>query len=1053
MKKIKALYERLKNDPLSRSQIYETLRDNVSEYPNFISASLELINTNEINLESKLLIMIGVRQMIEEYWHSLLISSTEKDNIKNKIFNQMEKLINDKKSLFIYADIVIEIVEKENGWDSLIEKITGLLNIENENILHILALLHILLESVGEQFTKNDQLYKTLYMLFTEGDTTPVFRGHIIACAQLLIKSVIHQKKLSVDHKLLHVEEFMKIWSGVFPMILASKDPSLIPLKVHTIAIYTTLVRDFKWALNEKSFMALPHIIKCLFSTINDYYQFCYSSIENQKMFTQFAIGSSDEFLNFSNPLDALVIGICELIENLCFYEPMTDVIRNLLFPVLWSLCLLYIPKPWIYDEELNISVNSIVLSTISTIIERFDHDAIKIIIDLSNILINSNDSQNYIKEQFDIVKASLLAAGVDIKLIKVKPYEIETKYLSNSRWKLKELGLTLLDKFKEDIVGYMAEEKILDGDLLINQILIILKTQTHVKLILRALDALSIFRYANKINLELFLELYAKISEMMSSKYQLKVRLSASRVLTILSYKIATDKLQSFIREKLGNTLINKLIKDAMDLAIFIEETHVLFYIDNMLSLYDIAEESYADIFISHGMQSFLRVYRQCMIKNTQTPLFIDFINRIFNNKQIQPIIFASLVDIYSLYLNEFDETVSGYEGLDHILNVVLSASNHKLSFNGAVSLIDQLVDLAYNSNHSVAKLKITLIVKNITLYELVDNDSVSSIIKQAKNLYLKQLSINENEANCCYIGNLALSLYTKTTIDNQQEFLTALIRKLNKSALPLTNQGIAVFISYLMLIDPVNTLNRISEVQVNAKYGFKVLFDHWLLHQPKFTGPRAKSITVQTLLRFLTTYDYGLNNLYVIGLKLSHKANSSEIKLPVKIIALLKEIIAFEKKMLTLKVKKNLNTDQRRQFYLEEGDRLETEFESENDDDYSGNEMLSDSQNLNVDINIEYDNEDDSFNNNGANINGLAGIETGSQSYMSGLLGFDEVDGAEYDENTENDLKYLGVEEIDVVDTIKKFMIAFKKTAQFKNIEKDIDHETMKFLNSICL
>ena len=68
-----------------------------------------------------------------------------------------------------------------------------------------------------------------------------------------------------------------------------------------------------------------------------------------------------------------------------------------------------------------------------------------------------------------------------------------------------------------------------------------------------------------------------------------------------------------------------------------------------------------------------------------------------------------------------------------------------------------------------------------------------------------------------------------------------------------------------------------------------------------------------------------------------------------------------------------------------------------------------------------------------------------------MSGLLGFDEVDGAEYDENTENDLKWLGVDEVDIVDMVKQFLVKYRSTAQFKGLEKEIDGDTAKFLQGL--
>ena len=53
----------------------------------------------------------------------------------------------------------------------------------------------------------------------------------------------------------------------------------------------------------------------------------------------------------------------------------------------------------------------------------------------------------------------------------------------------------------------------------------------------------------------------------------------------------------------------------------------------------------------------------------------------------------------------------------------------------------------------------------------------------------------------------------------------------------------------------------------------------------------------------------------------------------------------------------------------------------------------------------------------------NGLGFVETGSQSYLSGLLGFDEFEREDYDNNTEDDLRALGIESGDYEVEIDQF------------------------------
>ena len=45
---------------------------------------------------------------------------------------------------------------------------------------------------------------------------------------------------------------------------------------------------------------------------------------------------------------------------------------------------------------------------------------------------------------------------------------------------------------------------------------------------------------------------------------------------------------------------------------------------------------------------------------------------------------------------------------------------------------------------------------------------------------------------------------------------------------------------------------------------------------------------------------------------------------------------------------------------------------------------------------------------------------METGSQSYLSGLLGFDDIENNDFDNYTENDLKQHGIEPVDIMEEI---------------------------------
>ncbi len=82
---------------------------------------------------------------------------------------------------------------------------------------------------------------------------------------------------------------------------------------------------------------------------------------------------------------------------------------------------------------------------------------------------------------------------------------------------------------------------------------------------------------------------------------------------------------------------------------------------------------------------------------------------------------------------------------------------------------------------------------------------------------------------------------------------------------------------------------------------------------------------------------------------------------------------------------------------------------------------------------------------------MNGFAGVESGSQSYMSGLLGFDNDDNCDYDETTENDLEIMSMPNFDVILKIKEFLLLVKNDPDYAQIRNSVNKKTQKLLLEI--
>lgn len=82
---------------------------------------------------------------------------------------------------------------------------------------------------------------------------------------------------------------------------------------------------------------------------------------------------------------------------------------------------------------------------------------------------------------------------------------------------------------------------------------------------------------------------------------------------------------------------------------------------------------------------------------------------------------------------------------------------------------------------------------------------------------------------------------------------------------------------------------------------------------------------------------------------------------------------------------------------------------------------------------------------------MNGLGCVETGSQSYLSGLLGFDEFEKEDYENNTEDDLKALGIESGDYEQEIDNFLKIQAQKPRFGDVVSKLDQEAQKYIREL--
>ena len=149
---------------------------------------------------------------------------------------------------------------------------------------------------------------------------------------------------------------------------------------------------------------------------------------------------------------------------------------------------------------------------------------------------------------------------------------------------------------------------------------------------------------------------------------------------------------------------------------------------------------------------------------------------------------------------------------------------------------------------------IKLANIFKNLILHHKDSPElaklSATEFPSSCECLLEMMLSPAEQEAKCQVLGNLFMAYLEFFAKQRSPQMITALIRKLHKSSLPVTNQGIVVYLSFLIQSYSPDMLNFLSTLEVDRKNGLKILMDHWLLHQPKFSGDLSKLHTVRGLM-----------------------------------------------------------------------------------------------------------------------------------------------------------------------------------------------------------
>ena len=1056
------IYKNAYSTPNILTNAGEYFKENIKNKPGFLGNSVSLCFNFQLDENLKKFIFYATKHLLKNYWETFYLSEHEKLKIKSLFKKQISENLLKKNALLDIGLLLAEIllVDSIENWSDLFKYFENLLKDLKNYTDNFLSFLITIFEKSKEKIALwSKSLSKLTYILFTNSNSGFKIREKLIILYYLSVKSLNWSDKITYDIIIDCLSDSINEWCSIFTMLLSARGSDFLILQFFSIKTLSIIFRDISELAHTIAFKILPHFLKYFFYITSIYLEEEVFGIKKSKIvFFNESDYELEETFNFEKVLQGTIITVSDFLCSLCFFNGLNEEINTSLFPIIWNLSHLILltkedeslwlsePNQYIYEnEEENLfNVKISVLDALNSFIEKYDYLALEIILEIIINFIDQEDpKEKWILPKFKKITPIYKKFGIDFKRLYQKPEKMFVKHGLNYFWKRKEAGLLILGNFIKDLVGITYKNSTLKESDLILKIYETLETNNNKILKGRALWTLSSMRHLYQIDNNLFMDIYLKTANFLSSEMPLCIRLCASKTITILSYKIAINKLQKFIKDNLNNKIDDIFVK-IVDLLNFTNENTYCLVLDNIVSLYDI-DPQIIDRFSSQELfRIYFKIFHEQHNNLMISGLIEDIFKRILKNKKYQDLFFSFLMEYFFEVLNVFFDDIKNNDHFCNIITLINIAIKENIDISSVLNILPQINEISNTIKDSRVIVKITILLKNLIHSQKIKEDNIL-LEKSVKLLIEKLLNPLEDESNCTYVGNLLMVFCEKKIENRTPNLLKGLVQKLSKSSIPSTNQGILIYFAYLLISNFDDLIDFLIKLQISTKSGLKILFDHWLLHQPKFIGSLTKSITIKALILIFEKHHPYLEESYTIAFKPSHRKNSPEVKLPLKILSILIETLIFEKNSLNNKKNLLLDTDERTMKYLADtynNERVETSLNGEEDDEEDSKGSL------NVDLDMDFSEEEFDDNEVKNMNNGFKGIESGSQSYISGLLGFDDADNDEYDETTEDDLMFFNVKEIDVISYINLFLDRNIKNSVLKKYIFSLDKESQKFL-----
>lgn len=165
--------------------------------------------------------------------------------------------------------------------------------------------------------------------------------------------------------------------------------------------------------------------------------------------------------------------------------------------------------------------------------------------------------------------------------------------------------------------------------------------------------------------------------------------------------------------------------------------------------------------------------------------------------------------------------------------------------AFKKIIVLFPQLLSFVHKTDDMFLQLHGTTALKTFIFYghqEILKVCQPQPIIDCSKKL----LSPTTNEAAAVCLGNLVIQIFHKIQPNIDTSVLFCVVQKIYKSRMPSTLQSLVLIFARLILTNPVEIVELLSETSVDSRICLKVVLDKWLLQQTLFRGQYTKTVTL---------------------------------------------------------------------------------------------------------------------------------------------------------------------------------------------------------------